>query len=334
VPSVICTLGGQALPYGRFCRNAARRAASLPAGLALHGLNASPVAAHLARRHATAVSRYAGAGDLSSIEAGVVAGLERDGVFVTSLADLGLSSAQSDVDIMACGNEVAGILAKRVAGMGDRRPTMIATGPDDLLRHPTIYRWGLETTLLRIVETYLRLPVAFDGPLVFHTPSDGLEAGTRRWHLDREDRRVVKLALYLHDVDEASGPFQILRHETHNDGRFRYPAHDTESLGRQLGRPVGPDDLTTCTGPAGTLVFADTARFYHRGKPATGRARSAIFYGYFARIPRHPFFCERPGLASPQIRQLVEGLGQEQRNSALWRSELPLLARLVPPSPT
>ena len=334
----------------RLCRSAARRGASLPAELALRGINLPPVAARLERRHAGALSR-AVAGPLEQGEAEVVAALERDGVCITSLGALGLArrgtamagseasrgaEASRDAggeDVLACGQVLAAALAARVAGMGERRPTMIAATPDDMLRNPALYRFGLDAAVLRIVSAYLRLPVAYDGPLLFHTPADGREAGTRKWHLDREDRRVIKLALYLHDVDDAAGPFQILRHETRRAGQaFRYPVCDTAALGEQLGRAVGPQDVTTCTGPAGTLVFADTGRFYHRGKPATGRARSAVFYGYFARRPRHPFFCARSGLARAQIARLVEGLTAAQQACALWRDGLPLLARLVPPS--
>ena len=321
----------------RLFHKAMRRAASLPADLALRGINLPPVLGHLERRHARTVGAHlrrhpggdAPASALPAREAAIVEALERDGVCVTSLdaLDLGGSGVLED------GQRLAATLAARVAAMGGKRPTMIAATPDDMVGHPLLYRWGLDATLLRIIEAYLRLPVAFDGPLLFHTSADGREAGTRKWHLDREDRRVIKLALYLHDVDENSGPFQILRHESRQGGQpFRYTAHDTDALARHLGRGIGPGDATTCVGPAGTLVFADTARFYHRGKPATGRARSAIFYGYFARRPRHPFYCARSGIGRPQVARLVEGLSPAQQACALWRDELPLLARLVPPS--
>jgi hypothetical protein len=171
--------------------------------------------------------------------------------------------------------------------------------------------------------------------MLFHTPADRKELGTRRWHLDREDRRVIKVGLYLHDVDATAGPFEVLRHEIGHTGRkFRlrdYLAWDTAALERRLGVPITEQNTVSVTGPAGTLLFADTARFYHRGRPAVDRARSAIFFSYFSRPPRHPFFCNRSRLSRPQIVRLVDGLSPAQRACALWRDDLPPAMRLLQP---
>lgn len=309
----------------------ARRAVNAPALLAVGAMNLPPLLGYLERRHEAAIRRAPPAGGLSAVEAAVVEGLDRDGVFVTSLAALGLAEESGD-GIMSTGRRVADALACRAEAMGGGR-VMITTHPTDIVQHPAIYRWGLNPVLLRILRAYLRLPVAYDGPILFHTPADGAEAGTRRWHIDREDRRVVKVGLYLHDVDEHTGPFQSLRREVRPDaGRFDFTALDTAGLRRRFGADEGSPDITTCVGAAGTVIFADTARFYHRGKPATRRARSAVFYSYFARPPRHPFFCERSRLSRPRIAAMVRSLSPEQQDCALWRDSLPWLARLIPSS--
>ena len=260
----------------------------------------------------------------------MVAGLRRDGVFVTDLTTLGIVGVDGD-SILENGAAIAATLANRVAVPGHPRPAAIIGRPGDLLDHPTLYRWGLHPTLLRIVEAYLRQPVAYDGPVIFHTEASGQEIGTRRWHLDREDRRVVKVALYLHDVDDAAGPFQILPQTPQNtSGRYDYTAFDTATLDRVLDAQSASREPVTCTGAAGTVVFAETARFFHRGKPPTRHHRTAIFYGYFARPPRNPFFCERSQLSRAQIVRLTEDLSPRQRASALWRDTVPWLLRLIP----
>jgi hypothetical protein len=81
----------------------------------------------------------------------------------------------------------------------------------DIIAHDEIIRWGLSDRLLDIAENYLCAPVGYDGINVFFTKADGKEAGTRRWHRDAEDRRMLKIALYLNDVDEDGGPLQVLR---------------------------------------------------------------------------------------------------------------------------
>ncbi len=294
--------------------------------------NVAPVSSYLDKRRSAIEETYVSGGPLSPNEAAVVDGLRRDGVFITTLKNLEITHAE-DVPILESGATIADVLANRVATLNQPHPAAIHSEPGDLLAHPLIYRWGLHSTLLRIVEAYLRQPVAYDGPIVFYTEANKAEEGTRKWHLDREDHRVVKVALYIHDVDDATGPFQILPLMPQNSGgRFKYPVVTTATLERLLGIQSGALEPVTCTGKAGTLVFAETGRFYHRGKPPTSSNRAAIFYSYFARPPSHPFYCERTRLSRTQIVHLIEGLRPQQRASALWRDVVPWPIRLIPTS--
>ena len=224
-------------------------------------------------------------------------------------------------------------LAGRMPASGQACPAVIVGDSADLFKDRHVYQWGLNDVLLRITEAYLRQPVAYDGAIAMLTPADGREAGTRLWHLDREDRRVVKVALYLNDVDADGGPFQLITTPPSTpNNRFGYSILTTNALEQQSGAAIATETVVTCTGKAGSLVFADAARFYHRGKPPIGQTRSAIFFSYFTRKPRHPFFCARSRLSQRDITDLVESLDTTQQASALWRRELPWWARMIPPS--
>jgi len=94
--------------------------------------------------------------------------------------------------------------------------------------------------------------------------------------------------------------------------------------------PKGSPFFTSHTGAAGTVIFADTARYYHRGKPPIRSDRAAVFFGYFARPPRHPFLCERSRLSRAQITQLVADLPQVERDTALWMQSVPIPIRWIP----
>ncbi len=303
---------------------------SIPADVAFRLTNTGLVSDYLERRYEAML--HNGNPPLSEIEAVAVAGLRRDGVYVTDLKALGLANTGQH-DIITRGSQVAEILAARGASMGSTCPAVMASKPSDLLNNPEVYRWGLNPTILRIVEAYQKLPVAYDGPLVFHAQADGQETASRLWHLDREDRRVIKVALYLHDVTDEGGPFQVLNWEARAPGApFRYRALNTAALRKEFGDAVISQNTMTCPGKAGTVIFAETGRFYHRGKPATFRERSTIFYSYFSRKPRHPFYCSRSRLTRAEIVHLVAGLNPEQQACALWQDELPLIARMIPPS--
>jgi hypothetical protein len=93
-------------------------------------------------------------------------------------------------------------------------------------------------------------------------------------------------------------------------------------------------DVATCIGKRGTVVFSDTASFYHRGMPAITRDRYAIFFNYMSRMPLRPFRCERTMISRAQVDQLAKELPTRQRDCVLWRKDLPLVARILPPAPS
>ena len=210
-------------------------------------------------------------------------------------------------------------------------PYLIQASRQELLGRPEIYFFGLSEKILKIVEGYLGLPVAFGGFNFFYTWADGREKGARVWHLDGEDESIVKVAVYLNDVDLNGGPFEMIRNRVYRGARlYERPArHD--KLERIVGKSISSDDVVTCTGRSGSVIFCDTARYYHRGRPATGSNRTAIFFNYYPRPPRRPYFCGKPVVAYEDFGMPNPPLSDYQMQSALWRENLPAVAKYVLP---
>jgi len=268
---------------------------------------------------------------LNGVDAEVVAALEKDGVYITNIEALGLSGGDEVVRKAADLARNFETEAHQLAANGE---VFIIVPSERVVSDPAIYHLGLQDRLLDIAENYIGLPPAYDGVTINYTIADGREISTRKWHRDWEDRRMMKVAIYLSDVDETSGPFQLIRrHDTmQNDAEgFNYDLADDEALMERLG-PTYVDDIVSCCGPAGTVIFADTARFFHRGKPATAKDRMAIFYSYFAHRPRHPFLCERTGMRRSEIDLLAKPLPPRQKGAALWRKKISRALRLIPPA--
>jgi hypothetical protein len=310
-----------------------RKARNAPSELALWAINLASIESRLRALHDRAQRDHADSlPQLSYSDTEVVEGLKRDGVSVTSLASLALPLT---AEMFQSAQSIATSYEERVRNRSfDGWETIMAT-PDEIISHREIFDWGLNRRLLDIVECYLGLPVAYDGLNMFYTVADGKQVATRKWHRDREDRRMIKIAVYCNDVDDGGGPLQIVRRDVIRSeiaNGFTYPVLSQEGLEKELGGPMNDADVISCTGLKGTVIFSDTASQYHRGKPAVTSDRCAIFYNYFSRVPRHPFFCERSGLSRAQIADLAEGLSAEQRNYVLWRENLPAVARIVPPN--
>ncbi|WP_404481535.1 hypothetical protein [Novosphingobium sp. BL-52-GroH] len=304
----------------------------LPARTALRCANSEIVNRHLMQRHESALALHRDhVPRLSGLDLQIVEGLRRDGIYVTSLAELGLPGSN---EMLSAGQELAAGFAAEARRRAAQGQEFVIVSPDAIASRPEIFAWGLNERLLDIVEAYLGLPVAYDGVNLIYTVADGREAGPRCWHRDWEDRRTIKVGIYCNDVAAGGGPFQMIRRREPGHGGangYRYMLADDAALAQRLGADYARD-LVSCEGAAGTVFFCETAEHFHRGQPAHYADRGALFHSYFARSPRHPFFCERSGLSRSQVARLAGPLNPRQRACALWRRELSLPAKLVPPA--
>ena len=268
---------------------------------------------------------------LDSMESKIVDELERNGICITSLEALGIPNTQdffeSATDLV---QELRAISMLPESG----GKYEILTTPEQLLEHKEVFKWGYNERLLKIVENYIGIPIAYDGLLFVKSIADGREIGARAWHRDRECRRMIKVCVYLNDVTEEGGPFQCLQPEL-NSSLCSTVKHRYQSVFNEELKTLYPDQLQgikTCTGKAGTVFFVDTARYYHRGEPPTSLNRNAVFFSYFARRPWHPFFCQRSPFSKEQLNHLTANASTHQRNCTNWKETLPWFVRLIPRS--
>jgi hypothetical protein len=255
----------------------------------------------------------------------IIDGLKTNGVFVTSLEELKLPDTM-------CFLEKADALGHQ------HQPFQrsFQAGADAIMANPQIFRWGLHNRLLDIAENYLGVPVGYDGINIYFTKADGRETGARCWHRDSEDRQMLKIAVYIDDVDGGNGPFQVLQRRIpkfDHLGGGPFPLLTQRELEEALPDFDMARDVVTCLGKRGTVVFSDTASLYHRGMPAISHDRYAIFFNYMSRAPLRPFRCERTMISRAQVEQLASKMPARQRDCVLWRKSLPLIARILPPAP-
>jgi hypothetical protein len=207
----------------------------------------------------------------------IVEQIKQNGVCTTSLDALDIPNSQTLLH--AAQQITTELIQQSRLPSSSHKHTLMATA-NQLMTHPEIFLWGLSDRILKIVESYLGLPVAYDGLSFYHSMANGKEAGPRIWHRDKEDWRMIKVALYLNDVDEFGGPFQIVKPDVNNwlvKNLSQYKGLNHLELQKLLDKEF-PDLLTSCIGKAGTIIFTDTSLFYHRGKPPITTDRSAIFF--------------------------------------------------------
>lgn len=117
---------------------------------------------------------------------------------------------------------------------------------------------------------------------------------SQRWHRDPEDKRMCKIFVYLNDVDASAGPFVYAR-GSHGDGPYRHlfpqrPPHGYYPPDGAVEAKIPSQNILTCTGPAGSVIFADTSGI-HKGGYATAKERMMLTAGFLTSAsPRGIFF--------------------------------------------
>ena len=266
---------------------------------------------------------------LAGVAKNIVEALEEHGIYITTLDQLGVSGTDALLEDSTTLAQRLKVRAQASA-FSDRHEVHASLA--EFRQVPEIFRWGLDDRLLQIVRHYLGLPVGYDGVSCVLSVADQREIGARAWHRDLEDRRMLKICVYLNEVDAEGGPLECVAPEL-NAWLSKSPLHQREPISNQEMQqlPVyGAAQTVSCTGPKGTVIFLDTARFFHRGKPPTQNNRAAVFFHYFSSRPSRPFFCHRTPFCQQDLGDVVANLSPEQQACVRWEQNLPLLARLIP----
>ena len=185
---------------------------------------------------------------------------------------------------------------------------------EDQLRDPLLYMWGLDEANLDLARTYLGLPVRYLGLEFKRERANGCTSDVRQWHMDVEDRRMMKMIVYLNDVDGGGGPFEYLRlaDTTRAQARLKYRSGFVTD--EQMGATVPRQDWCQAMGPRLSGVFVDTCRLFHRATPPDITDRYSMTYSYSSTTPFQVFpeFLQARGT----VQALADRMTPAQRRAA------------------
>ncbi len=228
---------------------------------------------------------------INSTDKLIVDTLKQSGVCITSLEDLGLSSTPK---MLAIANRfIQGMVNSRNIRAGYKLPEIYTV--TDL---PEFLAWGIETRLQNIIEHYIGLPIAFHGVHIRKDFPNEKQLETLLWHKDSEDRRMIKVIIYLNDVTKEHGPFEYIplpknAVEGLNNYRVDYELWRVNFLGindDKMIKVIPKSAWKSCPGQAGTVIFADTRNILHHGTVRT-KERSTLFFTYTSNLPKRPELC-------------------------------------------
>jgi ectoine hydroxylase-related dioxygenase (phytanoyl-CoA dioxygenase family) len=132
--------------------------------------------------------------------------------------------------------------------------------------------------LLDVANAYLQLWSKIEYVDLWYTPpqpADAERRASQRWHRDFDDRYLLKVFVYLTDVDQETGPFEYVP-RSQPGGAYDelwpwHPMSESYPPQEELTAKIG-DSVKTFTGPKGTMILCNTSGF-HRGGFVTGKPR-------------------------------------------------------------
>ncbi len=163
----------------------------------------------------------------------------------------------------------------------------IGSDKSDLREFTEILLWALEPKLLDLIENYIGLPLLYQGFAMRRSIADGRHSGVRRWHIDWEDRRMIKIIIYLNDVAAGGGPYEYIRQETTAKAIETLNYYNLGYLSdEEMQKAVPRQEWTACLAPRGSVVITDPSSVFHRAQPPTVEERFSITFCYTSAEPQ------------------------------------------------
>ena len=201
--------------------------------------------------------------------------LRRDGITLRNASDFFddsgnalLTQIRSIADARLQDDDTQAMLQE--SHSGDQRKEYVYNMMDgDFSVDDPFIQLAVHPSLLGIASSYLGMKCFLANVNLwvnFLTPVPPKE--TQLWHRDPDDWLILKVFIYLSDVTETTGPFCFVP-ETHLRGPlqlkgFRGKGRVTDE---EMMAEVPAERWQVNTGPAGTIVFADTTGFHRGLKP-------------------------------------------------------------------
>lgn len=179
-----------------------------------------------------------------------------------------------------------------------------------------MFLWGLEDRIVDILESYTESRIAYHGMHIRKEIPNNRQIGTRYWHVDDEDRYVIKIIIYWNDVDDNGGPFEYIPLES-TPSRSLFKSSNYVIKNEDMEKVIPREHWKRCTGSKGTLVFVDTGRIFHHAT-LPQKERTAIFLKYTTQMPIRPELCRTEALKDSFI-MLKSSLSEKQRR-CVWNS--------------
>jgi hypothetical protein len=164
---------------------------------------------------------------------------------------------------------------------------------NNLADHPVILEFAKKTIFKSIASNYLGQEAELSTVTLMKSHPAGEDySHSQLWHLDADDSKNLLFYLYINDVDNTNGPFELVPRSSMKPiftPRFlrKYALTD-----RDLREYVHQFSVVAVTGASGTMFACDTCTVYHRGSRCESSVRLALSIRYQTFSGLYPFYAK------------------------------------------
>ena len=222
--------------------------------------------------------------ELDDIGLSIVKTIEEKGTCVIPIEKLQLSSTNK---MMETAFTLADNLRLLDPQLAKDNGCEVGSSREDLREFTEMLLWALEPKLLNIIENYIGLPILYQGFAMRRSVADGQFSGVRRWHIDWEDRRIIKIIIYLNDVVEGGGAYNYIPRKISDRAIEKLNYYNLGYVSdEEMASAVPKSEWTTCLAPKGTVIISDTSSVFHRAQPPIKQERYSVTFCYTSHTPQ------------------------------------------------
>lgn len=224
--------------------------------------------------------------ELDDTQRGLVEALDRDGYVTLPVVDL-----LQEHDWQAIASQGDAFVAETERTIAEGGRGKVRAGKEFVVRAHSFegvtlaaatdpwFAACVSRRVLDIANAYLRLESKLSYVDLWYTaqqPASDERVASQNWHVDFDDKHLLKAFLYLSDVSAGHGPFEYVPGSQpggrHHSVRAWVPMGYGRVPDEDVARNVPAEEIASFTGPRGTLIFCNTSGL-HRGGFATDGPR-------------------------------------------------------------
>jgi hypothetical protein len=223
--------------------------------------------------------------ELDETQRGIVDALDRQGYVTLPFAELFDEETWEGIEAQG-----AAFIAETERTIAEGGSGKVRAGKEFVVRAHSFEGTTLEAAdpwfaacasrrLLDVANAYLRLWAKLSYVDLWYTaqqPASDERVASQNWHVDFDDKHLLKAFVYLSDVGADHGPFEYVPGSQpggrHHDVRPWVPMGYGRVDDADVAKSVPSDEIASFTGPKGTLILCNTSGL-HRGGFATAGPR-------------------------------------------------------------